>query len=370
MTVDLADKLTFTAGARYFKYDNTLVGFFGFGRDPAGNYSITPYNASGSSRTGVAGCFTTTGSRLRPVAGTPGVTLAAPVVAGSPCTNLGVWNGTGVDPVQAKDDGFTWRANLNYKPNSDLLLYATASKGFRPGGINRRADVAPYASDFLYNFELGWKATLAPGFRINGAIYQQNWKKFQFSFLGANSFTEIHNGPDARIRGVDIDVAYNRGPLSLQVAAAYTDAKMTKNLCDIDDPTYTCTGAGNSIASPAGTRLPVTPKFKVSGTARYTAELSGTTKAYGQINAAYQSSAPSEVRAGPAAIIGDLPEFATVNLALGVDFDKLNIELFASNVFDERGQLSRFLQCGQCGQRPYVVPILPRTIGLRAGIEF
>ncbi|MFM5950150.1 MAG: TonB-dependent receptor, partial [Novosphingobium sp.] len=128
LTFDLTDQLTFTAGGRYFKYDNTLVGFFGFGRDPAANYSSTPYNAAGSSRTGVAGCFTTTGSRLRPVAGTPGVTLAAPVVAGSPCTNLGVWNGSGVDPVQAKDDGFTWRANLNYKPNSDLLLYATASK--------------------------------------------------------------------------------------------------------------------------------------------------------------------------------------------------------------------------------------------------
>ncbi|HQV02059.1 MULTISPECIES: TonB-dependent receptor [unclassified Novosphingobium] len=370
LSFDLTDQLTFTAGGRYFKYDNTLVGFFGFGRNPNGNYSATPYNAAGSSRTGVAGCFTTTGSRLRPVAGTPGVTLAPPVVAGSPCTNLGVWNGSGVDPVRAKDDGFTWRANLNYKPNSDLLLYATASKGFRPGGINRRADVAPYAPDFLYNYELGWKATLAPGFRINGAIYQQDWKKFQFSFLGANSFTEIHNGPDARIRGIDLSMAYNRGPLSLQVDAAYTDAKMTKNLCAIDDPTYACTGPGNSISSPAGTRLPITPKFKAAATMRYTAEVGATTKAYGQVNASYQSSAPSEVRAGPAAIIGELPEFATVNLAFGMEWEKFNLELFASNVFDERGQVSRFLQCGQCGQRPYVVPIMPRTIGVRLGVDF
>ena len=250
------------------------------------------------------------------------------------------------------------------------MVYATASKGFRPGGINRRADVPAYDPDFLYNFELGWKATLAPGLRLNGAVYQQNWKKFQFSFLGANSFTEIHNGPDARILGVDVDLAYNRGPLNLQIAAAYTDAKMTKNLCKIDDPTYLCTDGDNEIASPAGTRLPVTPKFKISGTARYTAELSGTTKAYGQVNAAYQGSAPSEVRAGNAAIIGELPAFATVNLAFGVDWDKVNIELFASNLFDERGQVARFLQCGACGQRPYVVPIQPRTIGLRAGYEF
>ena len=368
-TFDITDQLSFTAGLRGFKYDNTLVGFFGFGRNPNGNFSTGPFNASGSSRTGVAGCFTTTGARLRTLAGTPGTTLAAPVVAGSPCTNLGVWNGSSVDPVQAKGDGVTWRFNLNYKPNSDLLVYATASRGFRPGGINRRADVAPYDPDYLTNYEFGWKTTLAPGLRFNGAIYQQNWNGFQFSFLGANSFTEIHNGPNARIRGVDLDLGYTSGGLSLNVAAAYTDAKMTRNLCAVDDPTFTCTGAGNSIASPVGTRLPITPQWKMSGTARYTVE-SGSAKYYGQINGSYQSSASSEVRATNAAIIGILPSFGSLNLAFGAEWDSFHIEAFASNVLDERGQLSRFLQCGQCGVRPYVVPIQPRTFGIRAGVNF
>ena len=398
LSFDLTDKLTATAGVRAFKYDNTLIGFFGFGRNPGDNYSADPYNGAGSSRTGVAGCFTTTGSRLRPLAGTSGVTLYPAAVDGSPCTNLGVWNGSGVDPVQAKGDGFTWRGNLTYKPNSDLMVYATASKGFRPGGINRRADVPAYAPDFLYNYELGWKATLAPGLRINGAIYQQDWKKFQFSYLGANSFTEIHNGPDARIRGIDVDMVYNRGPLNLQIAAAYTDAKTRKNLCAYEDTSFECTEPGasgqvNYISSAAGRRLPITPKFKISGTARYTAEVASNTKAYGQVNVSYQSSATSDVRDrvfigtyldnedpavvndpannySPAEAIGELPAFATVNLAFGIDWDKVNIELFASNLFDERGQVARFLQCGACGQRPYVVPIQPRTIGLRAGYEF
>jgi iron complex outermembrane recepter protein len=108
----------------------------------------------------------------------------------------------------------------------------------------------------------------------------------------------------------------------------------------------------------------------VAGTLRYTAEVGGTTKVYGQINGSYQSSATSEVRAGPAATIGDLPSFATLNLSFGADFGMFNLEAFVSNVLDERGQLSRFLQCGQCGQRPYIVPIQPRTIGLRMGVEF
>ena len=57
-----------TGGGRLFKYDNTLIGFFGFGRDPAfiqGAENDVPPNAIYSSRTGVAACFTESGVRLR-----------------------------------------------------------------------------------------------------------------------------------------------------------------------------------------------------------------------------------------------------------------------------------------------------------------
>ena len=282
--------------------------------------------------------------------------------------------------MQAKGDGATYRFNLNWKPTNSVMLYGTVSKGFRPGGINRRADVAPYAPDYLINFELGWKTTLAPGLRFNGAVYQQEWKDFQFSFLGANSFTEIHNGPDARIKGVEMDLTYNGGGLFFNVAGSYTDAKTLQNLCIIDDPTYACTGPGNMISAPKGIRLPITPKWKVSSTLRYTADM-GSVKPYGQINVAYQSKAASDIRTAvyetfsgnvisPAANLGDLEQFATVNLAVGADIGKLNLEFFVANLFDERGQLSRFQQCGSCAQRGYVVPVTPRTFGLRAGIDF
>ena len=384
LTYDVSSTVSVTAGIRGFRYDNTLIGFFGFGRDPTANYSTTPYNAAGSSRTGVAGCFTSTGARVRAVAGTP-FTLLPAAVAGGPCTNLGVFNAGTVDPVRAKGDGVTYRLNASWKPHSGLLVYATVSRGFRPGGINRRADVSPYAPDYLLNFEAGWKATLAPGIRLNGAIYQQEWKKFQFSFLGANSFTEIHNGPNARIRGVELDFTANSGPLNFSVSGSYTDAKTLQNLCSVDDPTFTCAGldpSGNPVlvAAPKGIRLPITPQWKLSSTARYTVA-AGNAKVYGQLNLAYQSSASSDIRVkvyevfsgnviNPAAILGELPGFATVNLALGSNWDRFSIEAFVSNVFDERGQLSRFQTCGSCGQRPYIVPSQPRTIGLRVGTEF
>ncbi|MBS0481595.1 MAG: TonB-dependent receptor [Proteobacteria bacterium] len=382
MAFDVSDKLTLTGGARAFFYDNSLIGFFGFGRDPANNYASTPHNAAGSSRTGVAGCFTTTGDRVRTLSGTP-MTLIAPIIPGSPCTNLGVYvSGIGIEPVKAKGSGVTYRLNATWKPAPGLLLYATASKGYRPGGINRRADVGPYQSDYLYNYEIGWKTTLTQGLRFNGAIYHQDWKKFQFAYLGANSFTEIHNGPSARVNGVEADLTYNREGMTLNLAGAYTDAKTTKNLCIIDDPTYQCTGTGNIVSAAKGTRLPITPIWKLSGTARYTFG-TGTMKPYLQANASYQSSASTDLRtaifrtippntiiANPAAELGRLPEYATVNLSAGADWNKFNVEVFVSNLFNTRGQISRFEECGSCGQRPYIVPITPRMIGLRIGAKY
>jgi hypothetical protein len=102
---------------------------------------------------------------------------------------------------------------------------------------------------------------------------------------------------------------------------------------------------------------------------RYTVPM-GDAKVYGQVNGSYQSSASSDLRTDFADAIGRLPAYGTVNLAFGADWDKLSFELFASNLFDERGEVSRFIQCGACTQRPYVVTITPRTLGVRLGAKF
>ena len=86
--------------------------------------------------------------------------LLPPEVQGSPCTNLADFKDGKLVPKRAKGNGFTHRLNATYKPNDDLMFYATWSRGFRPGGINRRRDIAPYDPDYLTNYELGWKTTL------------------------------------------------------------------------------------------------------------------------------------------------------------------------------------------------------------------
>ncbi len=242
----------------------------------------------------------------------------------------------------------------------------------------------PYAADFLTNYEVGYKTTWLDGaLRFNGALFQQEWKHFQFAFLGQNSFTEIHNGPNARIRGIEADI--NLTPLqglSLNAAATYLDAKTRQNLCAIDDPTFTCAdiGDGNMIAAPKGTRLPITPRIKANATARYTFPIGAATNAHLQGVVVHQSSAASDIRIAavqtgtgaiysPADQLGRLPAYTTADFAAGIEFGNFSIEGFVDNAFDERAEITRFAECGSC-LRTYIVPVRPRTFGIRAGAKF
>ena len=370
---DVAPKVTLTAGGRLFRYDNSLVGFFGFGRDPNG----PPYNATGSSHTGVAACFTADGSTVRDATG---AALLPPVVSGSPCTDLGVFENGMVIPKHAKGSGFTHRLNGQWKPRQNLMFYATWSRGFRPGGINRRADIAAYDPDYLTNWELGWKTTFGP-LRWNGDVFHEVWNKFQFAFLGANSFTEIHNGKNARINGIESDLSYIQGGLTLNAAAAYTDAKTKGNICTIaNDFAADCLTDGDFPSVPSGTRLPITPKFKATGTARYSWPAWADVKAHVQGGVTYRSSAPSSLRTaialvGTGEIVnpndfqGRLHAATLVDFFAGLDWPKWSMEAFVTNIFDKRDDLSRQTACASC-TRALVVPGRPRTIGIRSGIKF
>jgi outer membrane receptor protein involved in Fe transport len=396
---DVTPQVTLTGGGRYYKFNNTVYGFAGFGRNPAffqGADDNPPPNAAGSSKTGVAQCFTTSGDSLREsqINGTD-TTFLGDALSGTPCVNVGRFEDGEVKPKQSKGNGWTYRLNGTWKPRDGLMFYATWSKGFRPGGINRQPGLAPYNPDFLINYELGWKTSWGP-LRWNGAAYHQRWNKMQFSFLGENSLTVVQNGRSANIDGVETDINYQRGGLSLTAAAAYTNAKTKGNICNVAaDTTRNCdmllddNGTPNDpsddefdfITAPNGTRLPVTPKFKITGTARYAWDM-GPGKAHAQIGVVHQGSAASALKTADEAVTGRIPGYTLVDLFAGYDWNKYSFEAFVTNVFDKRNQLSRFVVCGLCGvledvagnptglNQTKIVPGRPRTIGIRIGTKF
>ncbi len=351
ITWAIDDQWKLTGGARVFAYDNSLVGFFGF----SDNFS---------SHTGVSQCFPST-----------------KVVGNAPCIDL---------DKRVHGSGYTHKLNLSYQATDDAMLYATWSTGFRPGGLNRRDNpppnqIPPYQSDRLINYEAGWKTTWADGtVRWNGAVYLETWQQFQFSFLGLNSFTEIHNAGNARVKGVEMDLLWQPDDaFTLSAAGAYNDAYLTQDYCGGligGVPVTTCPSGPYPFApdAPKGTDLPGVPHIKFNSTGRYEWNLGGDMRLHIQGALVYQGSSWSDLRVismntitgvkePVRALIGKQPAFTTVDLSAGLQWGNMSVELTVNNVFDERAQLYRYAECNTlvCGNEPYVITNRPRTIGIR-----
>jgi outer membrane receptor protein involved in Fe transport len=253
------------------------------------------------------------------------------------------------------------------------MVYATWSKGFRPGGVNRNGGgtLPPYQPDYLTNYELGWKTTwLDHRLRFNGAIFDERWKNFQFAYLGANALTIIANAGNAEIRGIEseLEFAVTEG-LTLSGGFSLLDAKLTQTYCD-NYPA--CLAPNYEGYAPSGTRLPVTPRFKGDITARYTfpvAQYKGNV----QVSGVYVGTRNSDLRVVAADELGNEPAYAVADVSAGLEINKLTFDLYVNNVADKRAVLDRYAECDiqQCGQiAVYDVPNQPRTIGLKFGEKF
>jgi iron complex outermembrane recepter protein len=357
LTYDFTDKLTATGGIRYFEAENSLEGFFGFSD-----------GFSGSGKNGETLCSDLAVPGAEPGSQQGDTSSWVPFVnetGTAPCKNLD----RRVD--EKKQIG---KLNVSYKLTEDRMVYATWSRGYRPGGINRVGDVPPYLSDFLTSYEVGWKTTWADNrFRWNGALFTQKWEDFQFSFLGQNGLTIIQNANQARINGLEMDVMWSvGGGLALTGGVAFIDAELTEDYCGVADPVTSqpITVCDEPLA-PDGTQLPVSPKFKGNVTARYEFPI-GSWDAHVQGAVVHAGKRWADLRVEAREIIGELDAYSIFDMTAGIDNGTYSLELFVGNVFDERAEITRFAQCAEqiCGFQTYIVTNAPRTFGVRFGQKF
>jgi len=329
VSFDVTDDLEATFGARYFKPEVSVEGFYGFGLGFNGVWSGT----------GEAQCETQDDWN------------------GKPCKN--------VDKGISESDQ-VYRANLTYRVNDDVMVYGTWSEGYRPGGINRKPSAGEYVSDFLTNYEFGWKTTLADGTLLfNGAVFLQEWDDFQVSFVGANAITQVDNGPTADVNGIEGQIQWLPTD-GLEISAAFTrlDSELKDPYCD------GCESAGGAWA-PAGASLPLAADFKGNVVARYSFEWAGF-DAHMQGSLAYEGERNSDLRLRDNAIKGTIPSNTFMDVSAGLRNDSYAVELYVSNLTNEDAPLYYTSQCatGTCGSQNYGVLARPRTIGLRFSQKF
>lgn len=269
-------------------------------------------------------------------------------------------------PDKAKTKGAIFKVTGTYTPNEDLLFYGTYSQGFRPGLLNRPGGAFQASTNFTVpfeldtddvdNFELGWKTTLMDNqLRFNGSAFYVDISKLQTTIFDT-SITNLFfsdNAADARVLGVEGDFTY--APMSIEgltLTGAYSvlDSKITKVI----------TPTGDVVK---GDPLAFAPKFQGNLRARYEWDMSGEYVGHIMPSIVYSSSSQSDiVRLNRDKVKG----YTQVGLAVGVTADSWTGEIFANNLLDNGGELSRFYG----NDRERVTPVKPRTIGARIAYNF
>ncbi len=161
----------------------------------------------------------------------------------------------------------TWRVIATFKPNDDIMLYASQSRGFKSGGFSQAGSISAATNSFdpeyVDSTEIGTKMQLFDRkltFNLTG--FYAKTKDIQFLlFDGIATFFSGNLG-GGRNQGIELEVsARPTRELSLWANYVYQDSKYTD-------------GAGNFGDDWTGNRIQLTPVHSVMAGATYDVELS------------------------------------------------------------------------------------------------
>ena len=124
------------------------------------------------------------------------------------------------------------KIQLDYKPNDDTLIYASASRGVKAAGFNTNLSLLvqtpqiPFRSEHLYAYEGGVKLDLLDRkLRVNTSAFYYDYSNFQgFSFITPQSFVGNYDG---YFYGGEMEVtAAPSNDLQFSLAASYLKTKL------------------------------------------------------------------------------------------------------------------------------------------------
>jgi outer membrane receptor protein involved in Fe transport len=305
--------------------------------------------------------------------------FGSPTGNDTPITQHTDQSNTGVNP----------KFNISYDLDANTMVFATAARGFRPGGGNQplpssgpspiapamlaalqalgySSGVAPryYGPDHLWSYELGEKAKLMNNhLRVNGSVYFEDWRDIQLLQLPAG-YPLYDNINRAHIFGGELEVqAVASQNLTLSAALGYTHA--------------TLSDAGHGYN--AGQRLPDVPQFTGTVGANYHVTLSDKYEFYSRIEDVYVGNrvgVGTWPQNGNANIVtstnAPLPGYNLVNLRAGINSeDGWMAALFVNNLTNKHAYLEDVAQLG-LPNLAYnrVATNQPRTIGMDVSYHF
>lgn len=160
------------------------------------------------------------------------------------------------------------RVSLEYKASKEIKLYTTASRGFKSGGYNIRANTVafpssgrPFEDEKLDSIELGAKMVLDGGrLELNTAVFHNKYKNVQLSvftsYTQANGqpgfFGDFTNAGKATVNGAEVEFLWT----------PTTAWRLSGNLATLDAKYDEYIDRGVNVASQK--KFSNTPKFQAS----------------------------------------------------------------------------------------------------------
>jgi iron complex outermembrane receptor protein len=276
-----------------------------------------------------------------------------------------------------EDNRWTGKAALNWQLTPNHLLYAFVANGFKSGGVNLPDGV--FKPESITDVEAGWKGTLGGGLlrlQLNG--FYMDYNDLQLNIFNlATAGSTIANAGKSTIYGAEAQAQLRAGGFSATGNLSYVHSSLGQ-LSQVDVralPNGTAQGLGVQcptgvasnpplcfnytpyIVSLDGRQNPYSPRWTVSGDARYTFQVGDRQTLTPQVDIAYLSNQTTSIFERP--VLDVLAARTLVGVQLTYGWRNWTLTGYATNLFDKRYRI------GNDGNNTYFGA--PRQFGVRIG---
>ncbi|MDE8652238.1 TonB-dependent receptor [Novosphingobium album (ex Liu et al. 2023)] len=244
--------------------------------------------------------------------------------------------------ITQKSNKPTWLLGVDFKPISDMLLYAKYARGYRQGNVNASNTIPiEWGPEKVDSYELGAKFSYRGGVSgyINLSAFYNDFSDQQLaanlipdgSVPNASPSQGIVNAGKSRIQGLEVDASANTGGLGVAVGYTYLDTKL-KSYSPPNFVGYLPPTTGSKVGGP----LPLSPKHKLTVTPSYTLPVDDS---LGEINVSATFVYTSTQVAAADSPFGILPSTSIWNANLSwnsVAGSPIDLAAFVTNLTNEK----------------------------------
>jgi iron complex outermembrane recepter protein len=275
------------------------------------------------------------------------------------------------------ESNFSGRIGASYRPNPDVNIFASYSRGYKPTAVGAKATGAlfqlkPELSDA---FELGAKFKVGRIQMSANAFYSkiENFQSQTSVFVGTALVSEPLNVPSVTSKGFEVTAMGEVLPgLTINAGYQFNDVRFPKsvpNALGVQVPYV-----GDDGVDISDTQFLFAPKHKFTISGEYAVPVSASLEAFFNANLVYKSEVLLAARGDPRY---RFPAHELLNLGIGVRHPDGNwsLSVFARNVTKSR-EPAAYLANTFAGQPDGGIRAWPvsgltaRVVGVRIGFDF